>query len=236
MNLEEKIYQWLLTHPIESHIEDRDELKERIALLYWIEDECFWHKEFGQYEDVGYHITRLIDPADAENNGLIAAPNDEAYFVNTIKPLLIKFSFSSEEIEQVQGKYSACTVCSKQNKIHFYCYREAMNDSKASVFATSVGGEFLRNIVKDVSYEKYKDLCALGKPYIVKITYKLNQLTSTSFSAYIKEKLKRVYFEKIEHCVYKPDKLFALSIEGDVSKEAISVEEYSNFEYVYTNF
>lgn len=230
MFIEEKIYKWIKSiNAISTHEDDAEEL-DYIYNIFDSDESIDWRKEYSEFEDYGYHFTRLMSIDLVERNGILAAGNDLFHFKKCIKPILLDCGFDKKSIDEIKKHYEKEPLCSKKGKVHFYLEKNVVNDCIAREYSANIGGEYLRHII-DTSKEQmpYKNLYIKGKPYLITIRYKLGQLTDVSLRDYLKRLIAEVYFERILGRPFKGEKLFALSVEGNIPiDDIIKIEILDN--------
>ncbi len=126
-----------------------------------------------KYNIIGYHYTSLVNVEDVFENGLIGI-NDET--IEKIKEnIILRYPEKDKIINRQYKKYIIENKFdNRKNKIYFCCDNKQFNNGFEYIFKY-YGGEITYNCFNNKILGK-ELLLNIGKPYIIKFTYKIEQL------------------------------------------------------------
>ena len=142
-----------------------------------------------KYDILGYHYTNLVNIEDIFSNGLIGINYESIEKIK--KNIISKYPKKAKIIDSQYTKYiKENNFDNRKNKIYFCCDNKQFNNGFEYIFKY-YGGEITYNCFNNKILGK-ELLLNIGKPYIVKFIYKVDQL-----DWYILDNLKKQMKNKI---------------------------------------
>lgn len=164
--------------------------------------------EMNKQDIVAYHCTRILHPEEIQNAGLIFS--DERYIdslKNSMSEVGIDCCRIDKVISVVKHERDRWNIGNENNRKNEVCFFFDMDYYKEyDKFLAVYGGEFMEfglssHLDKGGSYNVYKDIIMIGKPYIVEFSIPYKWLNK-----YKQEDIARYMIEEWIHTDLRKDK------------------------------
>lgn len=176
----------------------------------------------GEYEFVGYHVTKLLDKSSVEKNGLRCSP--EWYFETLLKNLLsigVAEEEAKDALEMTKKRY-----CEKYaGRDYGICFYSIINNREKEYaeerFAAGIGGElFQQGIYRET--DLYKRVSSFGTRYVV-----IASIAFDDMPFWIQDDIIYGFREYAK----KPEKKVEvdLIVQKDIAPELLTIKEYDVF-------